>query len=201
MRYAPHPSGTFLTFCLPRLLIDRQTFIHLYPCWWVLHTHTHTAIFSGKQTLFMDTTKFNCNNPADQVNVANTHKITQATFDNYIANFWGSAVPTATIRTWTDMNNAMAPHNCEEMRWKFEADEYNLTNNDIDLNIEPVPTHEIIRNYSFALFKGVKALHNNVTEFHFFKAKKGDGSPDIIFKAVNNIGQPVYFGDVSDLYP
>lgn len=149
----------------------------------------------------MDTTKFNCNNPADQVNVANTHKITQATFDNYIANFWGSAIPTATVHTWTDMNNAMAPHNCEEMRWKLETDEYNLTSNDVDLTIVPIDTHEVIRNYSFPLFKGVKLLHNNVAEFHFYKAKTTQGAYDIIFKAVDNMGQPVYFGDLAGLHP
>ena len=149
----------------------------------------------------MDTTKFNCNNPADQIAAANNHQISQATFDNYINDFWGSQVPTPTIRTWNQLNAAMMGQNCDEMRWKLEADEYNLTNNEITLTIVPISTHEVIRNYSIALFKGVKALHNSVTEFHFFKAKKEDGSPDIIFKAVNNVGQPVYFGDLSDLHP
>lgn len=150
----------------------------------------------------MDTTSrtYDCNNPADQVSVANSHKISEATFNGYISAFWGTTNPTPTIKTWAQMSSAMAGQDCTQMRWKLQADEYNLTNNNVTLTIEPIPTHEVIKNYSFALFKGVKEQYSSVTEFHFFKAKK-NGQPDLIFKAMNNIGQAVYFGDLSDLHP
>lgn len=146
--------------------------------------------------------KYNCNNVSDQIAIANQHKISEATFNNGLTNFWGSlaSVQEPTVRTWTEMNDAMAGQDCTEMRWKLQMDHNDVDTNAIDLVIEPIPDEETIVNYSIALFKGVKEGYN-AAEFHFYKARHDNENYDIIFKAVNSAGTPVYFGDLNGLYP
>lgn len=148
----------------------------------------------------MSKREFDCNNPTDQVTIANMHKITEATFNNGINNFFGAGAASVppTVKTWQEMSDAMDGQDCMSMQWKLEMDENDTTNNNITLTVEPMT--ETVVNYSIALFKGVRQAYNAET-FEFYKAKHNDNRYDIIFKALNAANELVYCGDLSDIHP
>lgn len=148
----------------------------------------------------MTTKTYDCNNPQDQAAIVANHSISQATFNNYLSNFFGAGATAVEpmSMSWNEMEALIGGADCTTMRLKLEMDENDTANNNIDITLEPLL--ETTVNYSIALFKGVKLLHD-VASFHFFKAKKANNDYDIIFAGVNNNNQNVYLGDLSDLYP
>jgi hypothetical protein len=147
--------------------------------------------------------EYDCNSPADQTTIAGLHQISESALNNYISNFFGSGASNIqpTVKQWNELQEAMTGQDCTQMRWKLEMDHSLTSNNEISLIIEPIPDEETIVNYSIALFKGVKEAHNTATAFHFYKGKHDNGDFDIVFKAVNNFGETVYCGDLSNLHP
>ncbi len=150
---------------------------------------------------------FDCNNESDQIAAANQHAVDSTTFNTYLSNFWGTTAPSPEVKTWTDLSTMMADKDCETECWKLSFNPNDTTNNSITFGFQTLtngnpPSYSAgLVYYSIAMIKGVKALDSSVVAFHFFKAKNASNQYDVIFKAVDNIGQPVYFGDLSDLYP
>lgn len=146
------------------------------------------------------TVRYDCNNPDDQVTIADMHQIGADTFNDYLVNFWGAqaAEIEPTTKTWVELSNAMAGQDCSSMQWKLQMDPNDLGNNTITLSI--IPSTETIVNYSIALFKGVRKAYN-AENFHFYKARHADDRYDIVFKCTDAGGAVVYYGDLSDLHP
>jgi hypothetical protein len=147
--------------------------------------------------------EYDCNSPADQTTIAGLHQISESTLNTYVSNFFGAGIANIqpTTKPWSEMEEAMMGQDCTQMRWKLEMNHSLTGDNEISLEIEPVPDEETTVNYSIALFKGVKAAHNSVTAFHFYKAKNSNNDYDIVFRAVNSFNETVYCGDLSNEYP
>lgn len=136
-----------------------------------------------------------CNDPACQGYLASYHQISQLDYDNMVTAFFGNT----TTAVHTVAASAIDVNvDCQSHRVKYTMDENNLgDNNDVTINVEQ--GYEIEGKYSIALFKGIITLYSPDT-FHFSKAKEDDGSFTLAFYATKN-NQPVYFGDLSNLYP
>lgn len=142
--------------------------------------------------------KYDCNNPADQLEIANKHEISQSTFEDYHTNFWGTASPlhAPTSITWATINNLIQHANCNTHRLRFEMDENDTSNNDVTVTL--VEMLETTVYYSIPLFKGIRQLMN-AERFEFFKARNAENEYDIIFKAIG--AGTVKFYDLSNEYP
>lgn len=148
----------------------------------------------------MTAREYDCNNPSDQVTIAKKHKITEAVFNSCLSNYFGAGVTAVspTVKTWQEMSDMMEGADCTTMRLKLEMDENDTGNNDITITLEPFL--ETTVNYSIALFKGVKANYD-VAKFHFYKGRQETGRYDVVFKAMNNTQEVVFYGDVSNDWP
>ncbi|MBS1772808.1 MAG: hypothetical protein JST82_08105 [Bacteroidetes bacterium] len=148
----------------------------------------------------MATREYDCNNPTDQITIANRHKITQATFNSYLSAFWGAGAASVqpVEKSWDELDGMMSGADCTSMRWRLEMDENDTTNNDINLTVEPML--ETVVNYSIAFFKGVRAAYNAET-FHFYKGRHETGRYDVVFKAMSNTQEVVFYGDLSSDWP
>ncbi len=136
-----------------------------------------------------------CTDPACQGYLASYHQISQQDYDDMVNAFFGNTV-TAVHSMATGAIDVNV--DCQNHRVKYTMDENNLNdNNDVTITVEQ--GYEIEGKYSIALFKGIINLYSPDT-FHFSKAKEDNGDYTLAFYATKN-NQPVYFGDLSNLYP
>ena len=151
---------------------------------------------ANKLTMDNTETRYDCTSPADQLAIANNHKITEAKFNTMVSAFFGASVPSPTIIDWAEVNGLIENADCTNMRLRFHMDENDVNANNITMEL--VEMLETYRYYSIPLFKGIKQLMD-VQEFHFYKAKNAANQYDIVFKAVSG-GSSMHF-DLSDLHP
>lgn len=136
-----------------------------------------------------------CGDPACQGYLASYHQISQQDYDDMVNAFFGNTT-TAVLSVAASAIDVNV--DCQSHRVKYMMDENNIgDNNDVSVTVEQ--GYEIEGKYSIALFKGIITLYNPDT-FHFSKAKEDNGNYTLAFYATAN-NQPVYFGDLSNLYP
>lgn len=137
----------------------------------------------------------NCSDPACQGFLASYHQITEQDYNDMVEAFFGTTVlPTFNLQ----VSNINLNVSCDGHRVEFNMNENN-TNDNNEVVVEIKPGYEIVGKYSIALFKGIINLFEPDT-FHFSKAKEDSGNKTLAFYATKD-DAPVYFGDLSSLYP
>jgi hypothetical protein len=135
-----------------------------------------------------------CGNTTCQGYWVGLHRITSLEYVEMVSRFFqGREVdPKSYPADWIDFENIP----CTSVI-RYVADETNvLNNNEVDVHEEPGLTGK----YSVGLFRGIIQLFHP-HEFHFSKAVDSEGNLTVAFYATNADNVPVYFGDLSSLYP
>ncbi|MBS1772807.1 MAG: hypothetical protein JST82_08100 [Bacteroidetes bacterium] len=151
---------------------------------------------------------YDCNNTSDQIAIANSHAISETTFNNYLNNFWGEAAGGVSpeIKIWSELSTAMGEKNCEEECWKLTFDYEDTVTNSITFGFQemedgvPPPYEAGIAYYSIGMIKGVHE-DMDALNYCFYKAKDSEDNYTVIIKAIADGGATTKYYDLSDLYP
>jgi hypothetical protein len=170
-----------------------------------------SIIFIKKKIMDKPRKLLDCNDPADQLAIANYHSIPQATFDGYMYNFWGAEADMVdpVIVPWEDLSTQMATSSCSTNCWKLEMDPQDANINAIAFSFQellpdgkPPENTPGITYYSFALMNGAK-LKDDADEYHFYKAQYPEaegGRVAVIFQTVQS-GTVLGYYNLSNEYP
>jgi hypothetical protein len=145
----------------------------------------------------------NCDNPLYWGYYANLHQITEADYNAGVDAFFAGGqgdIPAAVDMRAITLDTE---ENCITHHIQYYMDAADITtNNEILVHVKPIPPllpHSTGR-YSLALFRGIKAIFNP-DKFHFSKSIGNTGAPTLAFYATGVDNIPLYFGDLSGLFP
>jgi len=141
----------------------------------------------------------NCNKHLCQGYLVCLHEISQTDYESMVTQFFGNLQPAVSILA-ADLDPTGL--NCDSIIY-FHGDETNKTSNILDTTDVWVEiTYGFVGNYSITLFKGLIALFQP-DYFYFSKAISSRTNKYTLTFYLTRSGSadPVYFGDLSDVYP
>lgn len=125
------------------------------------------------------------------------HQITQSEYDNMVnAFFMGIPTPPPKEYTSNSIDTTVPCHFIVHFDAPDSTADERSTNTDIDVTVVAPQ----IGNYSIGLFKGIKNIFSP-EKFFFSKAIGPDGRTTAAFFATDGANNPLYFGDLSGLFP
>lgn len=150
--------------------------------------------------------KANCDDPGCQDEILMLHELDEPTYQSFIEDYYNAhdiapnEIPAPKSMTRAQVE-AMTNGACDASRLVFDLGSNHATHDDVQLNKTngwDRPAGEA-NSYSIALFKGI--LNRGAETFKFSRAIGPSGNNTMAIAAYDGAGTPVYFGDLSALYP